>query len=149
MSLCRPLSRQIVAKVAWLKAPRLARTQFSAPSTANPGESLAPKAAPPTSPTDNSGDIAREHPVEATLHMLPTTLPTPTSPTDNPGDGRLQSAHYRLHGPGFLDVPPCTRALHTARHRVPRFATHQKNRPSYWLPPTHLPPPSDKRLDNR
>ena len=124
------------------------RAQFSTPSKANPGESLAPTESSPTSPTDNSGYIARDHPVEATLHTLPTTLPTPTSPTDNPGDGRLQSAHCRLHCPGFLDVPPRTRALQTERHRVPRRSLHQNNRPSYRLPPTHLPPPSDECLGN-
>ena len=47
-----------------------------------------PPAALPTYPTDNSGD----------------TL-SPTPPTDNPGDVSHQIAHFRLHGPGFLDAP--------------------------------------------
>ena len=80
-------------------------TRFSTPSTACLGESLEPTAAPPTSPTPNSEDLNIEHRGEAPLHTLPPALLTPTSPTDNPGDSRRQSAHFRLHGPGFLDGP--------------------------------------------
>ena len=79
-------------------------TQFSTPSMAHLVESLEPTAAFPTSPTDDSGDIMREHPGEAPLRTIPTTLPTTNYQMDNPGEGRLQSAHYRLHGPGLLDV---------------------------------------------
>ena len=81
------------------------RAQLSTPSTAHPGESLAPAAASLTSPADNSGDLAREHLGKEPLRTLPTTLPMSTSPTDNIRDNRLQSAHYRLHVPEFLDVP--------------------------------------------
>ena len=80
-------------------------TKVSTPSTARLGESLAPTASPSTSLTPHSEDLEREHRGEAPLHILPPALPTPTSLMDNPGDSKRQYAHFRLHGPGFLDGP--------------------------------------------
>ena len=135
MSLSRPLPRQIVAK--------LTRTRFSAPLTARPGESLAPTSASPTSPTDNSEDLAREHLGEAPLCTLPPTLPTPTSLMDNPGDIRLQSAHFRLNGLGFLDVPlvPEQYILHG-----PGFLDKPRvHKQKFQLPAANHPPPPTVR----
>ena len=127
--LYRPLLRQIIAKVAALKALRLAVHDFSTPPAANPGASLAPTATSPTSPIDNSGDIFIERPVDATprmLHPTPlisklgvsTTSPPAafsTSPTDNSGDGTREITrgkdHRSLplttlaHNPGALRTP--------------------------------------------
>ena len=50
-------------------------------------------------------DLEREHRGKAPLHTLTPALLTPTYLTDNPGDIRRQYAHFRLHGPGFLDGP--------------------------------------------
>ena len=58
-----------------------------------------------TSPINSSGDalskLTRE---ERGRRKHPT--PSPMSPTDNPGDVRQQSSvHFKLHIPGFLDIP--------------------------------------------
>ena len=77
-------------------------TKVPTPSTARPGECLAPTTASPKSPAGNYEDLAREHLGEAPLHTLPPNIPTTTSPMDNIGDSRIQLAHFRLHVPGFL-----------------------------------------------
>ena len=112
------------------------RTRFSTPLTAHLGESLAPTAAPPTSPTGNSEDFTREHLGEAPLRTLPPALPTPTSPRDNPSDSRLQSAHFRLHGPGFLDGPivPDQYILYS---------------PGFQDEPNHPPPPTVRQASRQ
>ena len=45
--------------------------------------------------------------------------PPPISPTDNPRESRHQSAHFRLHGPGFLDAP-----LDLEQQNQPPASTH-------------------------
>ena len=50
------------------------------------------------SPADNSVDGTRE------IRRKDNPTSPPTSPPDNPGDARHHSAHFRLHGPGLLDV---------------------------------------------
>ena len=120
---------------------------FSIPSQAHPGESLAPTAASPTSPTGTSEDFAREHLGEAPLHTLPPTLPTPTSSTDNPGESRLQSAQFRLHSPGFLDYP-----LVQEQYKLhgPGFLDkHRGQEKKAQLPAANYPPPPTARRASR
>ena len=86
----------------------------------------------------------REHLREEPLCTKPTTLPTPTSLTDITGDGRLQSAHERLHGPGFLDVPllPEQYRLHGPGFLDgPLVQEKQAQLPAA----THPPPPTVRR----
>ena len=111
-------------------------TSFPTPSTARPGDSLAPTPAPPTSPTGNSKDQEREHLGEAPLRTLPPALLTPTSPTDNPGYSRRQSANFRLHRTGFLD-----------RHLVPQ--QYRLHGPGFQDEPNHPPPSTGRQASRR
>ena len=65
-----------------------------------------------TSPTDNCGDVPSQPTGQVRGEDKQQPTPLVTSPTDNPRDARHQSSvHFRLHGPGFLDIslvpPPC------------------------------------------
>ena len=57
-----------------------------------------------TSLADNSGYATPDPALKRRGGRHHPTLP-PAPLTDNPGGTRYQSAHFRLHGPGFLDIP--------------------------------------------
>ena len=57
-----------------------------------------------TSPTENYGDVTPDPTLKRRGGIHQPTLP-PIPPTDNTGDARNQSAHFGLHGPGFLEAP--------------------------------------------